>query len=78
MIVHFVRRICGCVAAALACFWLMGCKAIPLNQQGLVSKPNMTFSDSPVFAYQSNVLTQVEPGTAGSGGAQAAGCTACQ
>ena len=63
---------------AVACACLIGCKAVPLNQQGLVSKPNMTFSDSPVFAYQSNVLTQVEPGTAGSGGAQAAGCTACQ
>lgn len=75
---HKLRKIFGCMTAASACFWLMGCKAIPLNQQGLVSKPNMTFSDSPVFAYQSNVLTQVEPGTAGSGGAQAAGCTACQ
>ena len=75
---HKLRKMFGCVTAALACLWLMGCKVIPLNQQGLVSKPNMTFSDSPVFAYQSNVLTQVEPGTAGSGGAQAAGCTACQ
>ena len=57
---------------------LSGCRAVPLQDQRLVSKYNMTFSDSPVFAYQSTVLTQIEPGTASSGGAQAAGCTACQ
>lgn len=74
----FLRKFCVWGTIGLACSWLLGCKAIPLNQQGLVSKSNMTFSDSPVFAYHSNVLTQLEPGTAGSGGAQAAGCTACQ
>ncbi|MCS1412211.1 MAG: hypothetical protein M2R45_05416 [Verrucomicrobia subdivision 3 bacterium] len=55
-----------------------GCKAVPVMKQRLVSKPNMVFSDSPVFAYQSQVLTQIEPGSALSGGAQAAGCTACR
>ena len=55
-----------------------GCKAVPVMQQRLVSKPNMVFSDSPVFSYQSQVLTQIEPGSALSGGAQAAGCTACR
>jgi hypothetical protein len=72
------RKIGWSLAMAWTCCFLMGCKAIPLNDQGLVSKPNMIFSDSPVFAYQSNVLTQIEPGTAGSGGAPVAGCTACQ
>ena len=56
----------------------VGCKAVPVMQQRLVSKPNMVFSDSPVFSYQSQVLTQIEPGSALSGGAQAAGCTACR
>lgn len=55
-----------------------GCKAVPVMQQRLVSKPNMVFSDSPVFSYQSQVMTQIEPGSALSGGAQAAGCTACR
>ena len=54
-----------------------GCKVVPVMQQRLVSKPNMVFSDSPVFSYQSQVVTQIEPGSALSGGAQAAGCTAC-
>jgi hypothetical protein len=57
---------------------LSGCKAVPIMQQRLVSKPNMVFSDSPVFSYQSQVVSQIEPGSALSGGAQAAGCTACQ
>lgn len=57
---------------------IAGCKAVPIMQQRLVSKPNMVFSDSPVFSYQSQVVSQIEPGSALSGGAQAAGCTACQ
>ena len=59
-------------------FWGAGCKSVPVTEQRLVSKPNMVFPDSPVFAYQWQVLTQIEPGSALSGGAQAAGCTACQ
>jgi len=66
---------CGLAMGVLA---LTGCSVVPLNQQRLLSKPNMTFSDSPVFTYQASVLAQVEPGTAVSGRAQAAGCTACQ
>jgi len=55
-----------------------GCKAVPVMEQRLVSKPNMVFSDSPVFAYQSRMLMQIDPGAALSSGAQAAGCTACR
>ena len=68
----------GMLAVALLGFLGTGCKAVPVMQQRLVSKPNMVFSDSPVFSYQSQVLTQIEPGAALSGGAQAAGCTACR
>ena len=60
--------------------WLglsVGC-AVPVHQQRLVSKPSMQFSDSPVFNYQSRLLSQTEPGAAASGGAQAAGCTSCR
>ena len=64
-------------AASLALAVLAGC-AVPVHRQRLVSKPNMQFSDSPVFNYQSKVLSQVESGAAASGGAQAAGCTSCR
>ena len=56
---------------------LAGC-AVPVHRQRLVSKPNMQFSDSPVFNYQSRTLSQIETGAAASGGAQAAGCTSCR
>jgi hypothetical protein len=55
-----------------------GCRTVPVHRQRLVSKPGMLFSDSPVFSYQSRVLSQVESGAAASGGAQAAGCTSCR
>jgi hypothetical protein len=38
----------------------------------------MQFSDSPVFAYGSRALTQIEPGFAASGGAQVTTCSACK
>ena len=55
-----------------------GCASVPVHQQRLVAKPNMLFSESPVFAYYSKLLPQIEPGAAASGGAQAAGCTSCR
>jgi hypothetical protein len=55
-----------------------GCGGVPVHQQRLVAKPNMQFSTSAVFAYQSPVLAQIETGAALSGGAQAAGCTSCR
>jgi len=74
----WIRKSWTGITLLIAMGFLSGCKVVPLQDQRLVSKHNMTFSDSPVFAYQSAVLTQIEPGTASSGGAQAAGCTACQ
>ncbi len=64
----------------LAAFGLLssGCTAVPVAEQRLVSRYNMVFSDSPVFSWQSSMLSQTEPGSASSGGALAAGCTACQ
>jgi hypothetical protein len=58
--------------------WLSGCSPVSPQRQRLVSKPNMTFSDSLVFNYQNKLLPQVEPGSTFSGGAQAAGCTSCK
>ena len=59
--------------------FLTGCAVPAVRQQRLVSKPNMLFSDSPVFTYNAaRLLPQLEPGAATSGGAQNAGCTSCR
>ncbi len=64
--------------ASLALIGLSGCATIPVYEQGLVSQNGMTFADNPVQNDQINLLSQIEPGSAVSGGAQAAGCTACR
>ncbi len=55
-----------------------GCARVPVAQQRRISQPALVFSDSPVAAHQPNLTGQIEPGTAVSGGAQAAGCTTCR
>ena len=55
-----------------------GCTQVPVYQQVHVSKTGMLFSDSLVCSPRPNLVTQIEPGSAASGGAQAAGCTACR
>ena len=63
----------------VAVLLLAGCSSPAVRQQRLVSKPNMLFSDSAAFTYNSaRLLPQLEPGSAASGGAQNAGCTACR
>ena len=57
---------------------LSGCVAVPVYRQEMVSGPGMLFSNSPVLAVESALLTQVEPGLASNGGGQAAGCTSCR
>lgn len=66
------------VGLATAVFVLAGCAGVPAYEQGLVSKPGMVFSDSFVGNPRVDLQTQIEAGTAVSGGAQAAGCTACR
>ena len=56
---------------------LSGCESVGPNEQRLVSKANMVFSDSAVFGYENKLLPQLEPGSAVSGG-QASGCTSCR
>ena len=56
----------------------VGCTSPDVTRQRLVSKPGMQFSDSSVFRYYCGLLTQIEPGSALTGGAQAAGCTSCR
>ncbi len=54
------------------------CTHVEVTEQRLVSKPNMLFSDSPVFNYQSRFISQIEPGSASDGGNQGTGCSTCQ
>ena len=66
-------------ATTLALAWLgVGCARVPVAAQRLVSKPNMVFGDTLVFNDARRLVAQIEPGSAFSGGAQAAGCTACK
>lgn len=55
-----------------------GCARVGISEQRLVSQPGMLFSESPVLAHQSKLLGQIEPGSAITGGGQAAGCTSCR
>jgi len=65
------------ILSAVIC--LCGCNSVGPNQQRLVAKPNMTFSDSAVFNYNSGrLMPQLAPGLASSGGAQNSGCTSCR
>jgi hypothetical protein len=67
-------------ACACAVLWigLTGCAQVRPQQPGLAAKPNMLFTDSRVFEYQNRLLRQVEPGSALTGGAQAAGASCCR
>jgi hypothetical protein len=61
----------------LPALMLTGC--VGVQQQRLVSKPNMLFSDSMVYNYSTSILLpQIEAGRAASGGGQASGCTSCR
>jgi len=64
----------GYIAALL----LSGCASVDVQQQRLVSKPNMLFSRSAVYNYSSRIMPQLQPGLAVSGGAQPSTCTVCR
>ncbi|MCZ6673462.1 MAG: hypothetical protein O7C75_11060 [Verrucomicrobia bacterium] len=66
----------GLLLAAVLLF--AGCAHVPVYEQELVSKVGMTRSDSMVEGDRINLLSQIEPGSSVSGGAVAAGCTACR
>ena len=61
-----------------ACVLLCGCAKVPVHQQRLVSKANMTFSDSLVFNYSNPLQAQIEPASETTGGARSGGCTTCK
>lgn len=57
---------------------LAACTHVPVYEQELVSKTGMTLTDSMVEGDQVNLISQIETGSSVSGGAVAAGCTACR
>lgn len=63
---------------ALLLIIITGCSHVDAPMQRLVSKPNMVFSDSTVFAYQSRFTAIIEPGSASDGGSAATGCSSCR
>lgn len=64
---------------ALMVLALTSCTAMRPSEQRLVAKPNMTFSDSAAFTYNSSRLfPQMATGFAATGGAQNSGCTSCR
>ncbi|HAH98557.1 MAG TPA: hypothetical protein DCO70_04425 [Verrucomicrobiales bacterium] len=65
----------GLLVSSIGC---AGVGQVGISEQRLVSKPNMLFSQSGVFVYQNRLIAQIEPGSAMSGGGQAAGCTSCK
>lgn len=71
-------RLLFALLAPPALIFLVGCQAVPPHEQARLITPAAQFSDNPAFAYETGSLALVEPGSAGSGGAAAAGCTSCR
>jgi hypothetical protein len=64
-------------ASSVLLLFLAGC-AIGVEQQRLVSKPNMQFSEVRAFGEPARIPSQLEPGRVVTGGAQASVCTSCR
>ncbi len=65
--------------ALLVLLLMTGCASPAARQMRLVSKPNMTFSDSVAFSYNSSrLLPQLATGFSAAGGPQNSGCTSCR
>ncbi|MEZ5277282.1 MAG: hypothetical protein R3F07_12945 [Opitutaceae bacterium] len=72
------RQMVACGLVVVTGVMLSGCAGVPVYRQAMVSSPGMLYSNSPVLAAESALLTQLEPGLASNGGGQAAGCTSCR
>ena len=73
-----MKSLCGMAAVGLVAWLAGGCSTVGPGQQRLVSKPNMQFSEAAVFSDASKLMSQIQPGLATSGGAQASTCTLCR
>jgi len=54
------------------------CSSLIVEQQRLVSRPNMQFSEMRAFNDPTRISSQLEPGRVATGGAQASVCTTCR
>jgi len=57
---------------------LAGCSTVGIEQQRLLSKPNMQFNEVRAFADPTRIASQLEPGRVVTGGAQASVCASCR
>jgi hypothetical protein len=57
---------------------LAGCATRRMQDELLVTRPNMQFSRTVIYSYTSKIMPQIQPGLAVSGGAQASSCTMCR
>ena len=73
-----MKPLLGMATCGLLALLASGCATVGPEQQRLVSKPNMQFSQGAVFSYSSKLMPQVQPGLATSGGAQPSTCTLCR
>jgi len=72
------RRFLRCSLFIALTILLPACASVGPDRQRLVSKPNMLFSDTSAFNYQSKLLFQTESGSGFVAGGKAAGCTSCR
>lgn len=70
-----LKPLLGLVGIVWVC---AGCSTVGPQEQRLVSKPDMVFSESAVFNYTNKLLPQIEPGSTTTGSLQASGCTSCK
>ncbi len=81
-LLRMVRNLSRGVAVGLIALALtsgFGCTAMRPSEQRLLAKPNMTFSDTAAFSYNSpRLFPQLATGFAASGGTQNSGCTSCR
>jgi len=63
---------------SLAALGLAGCASTDISQDRLVSKPNMQFARSAIYAYSSRNTPQLLPGLALTARAQPSTCTLCR
>ena len=73
-----MKSLRGMAAVGLLALLAGGCASVGPERQRLVSKPNMQFSRLVAFSYSSKLMSQIQPGLATSGGAQASTCTTCK
>ncbi len=61
----------------LASLFLVSCETLPLSQRQYISQPCMHFDGTGGYKFDCGIVSQVETGRQGSGGAAGGGCASC-